>query len=485
MKHLKDKTLFRQACLVGENWVQASDHGVIDVITPETGEILGTAPKLNAQEVSVAIDVADAAFKTWSRTNAKTRSILLRRWFDLLEENADDLGRILSAEQGKPWSEGVGEIHYAASFLDWFSEEAKRANGDVLPATSDNNRFMVLKQPIGVAALITPWNFPAAMITRKAGAALAAGCTVVIKPASATPFTAFAIADLALRAGIPAGVVNVVTGSAKVIGGELTGNPKIRKLSFTGSTEVGRVLMEQCAGTIKKVSMELGGNAPFIVFDDANLEDAVRGALASKFRNAGQTCVCANRIFVQDAVFDEFAALLAKEVEALKVGPSFEEGVQIGPLIDAAAVDKIVDHIDDAVKKGGKVISGGKLHARGGTYFLPTIIADTPRNSKLMAEETFGPLAPLIRFTDEADVLEMANDTEFGLASYVYTNDLNRCWRMVESLEYGIVGLNEGATSTEVAPFGGIKQSGVGREGSKYGLDDYMEIKFVNIGNVS
>ncbi len=484
MNGLRDATLFHEACLIGEDWVRSGAGGSIAVTTPETGGKLGDVPSLTRPEVAAAIAIAHRSFATWSKTTASERSALLRRWYDLVEENAEDLGRILSAEQGKPWAEGIGEIHYASSFLSWFSEEARRIYGDVIPSNAGNRRFLVIKQPVGVAALITPWNFPAAMITRKAGAALAAGCTVVIKPASATPYTALALADLARRAGIPAGVVNVVTGSAREIGDELTANALVRKLSFTGSTEVGRILLEKCAATVKKVSMELGGNAPFIVFDDANLDDAVRGAMASKFRNAGQTCVCANRIFVQEGIYAAFGEKLAQAVAALKVGPTFAAGSEIGPLIDDNAVAKVREHIDDAVAKGGRVLTGGALHPLGGTYFQPTVIADVAPTALLMNEETFGPVAPLIRFSTEGEAIAMANDTEFGLASYVYTNDLNRSWRMIEALEYGIVGLNEGATSTEIGPFGGVKQSGIGREGSKYGVEDYLEIKFVNIGNV-
>ena len=484
MEGLRDATLFHEACLIGRDWNFGEASRRINVTTPETGATLGSVPALTRSEVADAIATAHDAFAVWSRKSASERSILLRRWYTLVEDNAVDLGRILSAEQGKPWAEGIGEIHYASSFLSWFSEEARRIYGDVIPSNAENRRFLAIRQPVGVAALITPWNFPAAMITRKAGAALAAGCTVVIKPASATPFTALALADLALRAGIPAGVVNVVTGSAREIGDELTENRLVRKLSFTGSTEVGRILLEKCAATVKKVSMELGGNAPFIIFEDANLEDTVRGVMASKFRNAGQTCVCANRIFVQEGVYDAFGELLTREVAVLKVGPTFAQGSEIGPLIDTAAVDKVREHIDDALSRGGRILTGGSLHELGGTYFQPTVIADVSPASILMNEETFGPVAPLIRFASEDEVVEMANDTEYGLASYVYTNDLNRSWRMMEALEYGIVGLNEGATSTEIGPFGGVKQSGIGREGSKYGVDDYLEIKFVNIGNV-
>ena len=484
MKYLTDQSLLHDACLVGGEWVRAGSGQTIAVTSPASGEVVTTVPKLSREDVALAIDVAHERFATWSKVPATERARLLRRWYDLVVAASKDVGAILSAEQGKPWAEGIGEVNYAATFLDWFSEEAKRGYGDILPSNAANRRFMVLKQPVGVAALITPWNFPAAMITRKAGAALAAGCTVVIKPASATPLTALALADLAERAGIPAGVVNVVTGSAGEIGGELTSNAKVRKVSFTGSTEVGRVLLAQCAATVKKVSMELGGNAPVIIFDDADLEAAVRGVMASKFRNAGQTCVCANRIFVQAGIFDAFSKRLVDEVERLKVGPTFDEGVDIGPLIDDAAVDKVRQHIDDAVGKGARILTGGELHPLGGTYFRPTVLADVPSQALVMEEETFGPVAPLIRFTDEEEVIRKANDTEYGLASYVFTNDLNRSWRVIEALEFGIVGLNEGATSTELGPFGGVKQSGIGREGSRYGISDYLETKFVNIGNL-
>lgn len=484
MRGLKDGDLFKQDCLIGGRWVSASSGETLTVTTPEDGSVLGTVPKLSAEEVREAIDAAHDAQKAWQAKNAKFRSQVLRNWYDLVIENVDDLGRILSAEQGKPWAEGRGEIQYGATFLDWFSEEAKRAYGDIIPATADDRRIMVLKQPVGVVGAITPWNFPCAMITRKAGAALAAGCSIVIKPASATPYTALALAELAERAGVPAGIVNVVTGSARVIGAELTGNEKVRKISFTGSTEIGVELLKQCAPTVKKVSMELGGNAPLLVFDDADVDVAVQGTMASKFRNAGQTCVCANRIFVQDGIYDAYAAKLKQAIDALKVGKTFDDGVEIGPLVDMPAVEKVEEHINDAVAKGGTVLSGGKRHALGGSYFEPTLIGDTPRDALLMQEETFGPVAPLIRFSSEDEGIELANNTAFGLAAYAFTNDLNRAWRLAEKIESGIVGINEGATSTEVAPFGGYKQSGIGREGSKYGLEDYLEIKYVAFGNV-
>lgn len=483
-ERLSDETLLREANLIDGIWHAPTSQMTLEVTTPETGEVLGTVPSVDVATVKETIDAAHTAFAGWARTNAKSRSILIRKWYDLLMANADDLGAILSAEQGKPVAEAIGEVRYAATFLDWFSEEAKRAYGDIVPATADGNRFLVLRQPVGVAALITPWNFPAAMIARKAGAALAAGCTVVIKPASATPFTALALADLALRAGIPKGVVNVITGKASMIGTELAANTKVRKLSFTGSTEVGRILLKQCAETVKKVSMELGGNAPLIVFDDADLDKAVAGTIASKFRNAGQTCVCANRIYVQEGIYSAYADKLCAAVAKLKVGPSFDPGVLIGPMIDSAAIDKVQQHIDQAVEAGAEILIGGKSADRAGTYFLPTVLGNVPSDALVTREETFGPLAPLIKFSTETEVIALANDTEFGLASYVFTNDLRRSFAMVEALEYGIVGLNEGATSTEVAPFGGIKQSGIGREGARSGLADYMEEKFVNIGGM-
>lgn len=439
---------------------------------------------MTTADVRRAVAAADAALPDWRARTARERSSLLRRWFDLCIAHADDLATILTTEQGKPLSEARGEIVYGSAFIEWFAEEARRVYGDIIPANTPGRRIMVIKQPVGVVATITPWNFPNAMITRKVGAALAAGCTVVAKPASATPYSAIALAVLAERAGIPRGVFNVVTGSASVIGAELTSNPTVRKVSFTGSTEVGRKLLEQSASTIKKVSMELGGNAPFIVFDDADLEKAVAGVMASKFRNAGQTCVCANRIFVQDGIYDRFSALLAESVNKLVVGDGLEPGVTIGPLIDAAAVEKVEEHIEDALAHGAKVFAGGKRHSRGGSFFEPTILTDVPSGTKLMSEETFGPVAPLTRFTTEEEVIRMANDTEFGLASYFYTRDLARSWRVAEALEYGIVGINEGLISTEVAPFGGVKQSGLGREGSKYGIDDYLEVKYMHVGGI-
>lgn len=479
---LNDMTLFRQQALIDGQWRDAPNGDVIAVTNPANGEQLGSVPKMGADETRQAIEAANRALPAWRALTAKERANILRRWFDLMLENQDDLARLMTLEQGKPLAEAKGEISYAASFIEWFAEEGKRIYGDTIPGHQADKRLLVIKQPIGVTAAITPWNFPAAMITRKAGPALAAGCTMVLKPASQTPFSALALAELANRAGIPAGVFNVVTGSAGAVGGELTSNPLVRKLSFTGSTEIGRQLMEQCAKDIKKVSLELGGNAPFIVFDDADLDIAVEGALASKFRNAGQTCVCANRLYVQDGVYDRFAEKLQQAVEKLRIGDGLQEGVTTGPLIDEKAVAKVEEHIADAIAKGAKVVTGGKPHALGGNFFQPTILVNVPDSAKVAKEETFGPLAPLFRFKDEADVIAQANDTEFGLAAYFYARDLSRVFRVGEALEYGIIGINTGIISTEVAPFGGVKASGLGREGSKYGIEDYLEIKYMCIG---
>ncbi|MFW4051672.1 succinate-semialdehyde dehydrogenase I [Klebsiella pneumoniae] len=479
---LNDMTLFRQQSLIDGQWRDAPNGDVIAVTNPANGEQLGSVPKMGADETREAIEAANRALPAWRALTAKERANILRRWFDLMMENQDDLARLMTLEQGKPLAEAKGEISYAASFIEWFAEEGKRIYGDTIPGHQADKRLLVIKQPIGVTAAITPWNFPAAMITRKAGPALAAGCTMVLKPASQTPFSALALAELANRAGIPAGVFNVVTGSAGAVGGELTSNPLVRKLSFTGSTEIGRQLMEQCAKDIKKVSLELGGNAPFIVFDDADLDKAVEGALASKFRNVGQTCVCANRLYVQDGVYDRFAEKLQQAVEKLRIGDGLQDGVTTGPLIDEKAVAKVEEHIADAIAKGAKVVTGGKPHALGGNFFLPTILVNVPDSAKVAKEETFGPLAPLFRFKDEADVIAQANDTEFGLAAYFYARDLSRVFRVGEALEYGIIGINTGIISTEVAPFGGVKASGLGREGSKYGIEDYLEIKYMCIG---
>jgi succinate-semialdehyde dehydrogenase/glutarate-semialdehyde dehydrogenase len=482
MLTMKDGSLFRQQGYVDGSWIPADSGATLAVTNPATGRELGTVPRMGAAETARAVAAAEAALPAWRARTAGERCAVIRRWFELVLASRSDLAALMTAEQGKPLAEALGEIDYAASFLEWFAEEGKRVYGDVIPATDPDKRILVLKQPVGVVAAITPWNFPSAMITRKAGPALAAGCTMVVKPASATPFSALALAELGERAGIPKGVFNVVTGSAGAIGGELTANPAVRKLTFTGSTEIGKRLLEQCAGTVKKVSMELGGNAPFLVFADADLDAAVAGAVASKFRNTGQTCVCTNRFLVQDAVYDAFAGKLAEAVGRLKVGDGFEPGVEQGPLIDAPAVAKVEEHIQDALAKGGRVVLGGQRHALGGTFFQPTILADVTPDMAVAREETFGPVAPLFRFHTEEEAVRMANDTPFGLASYVYTRDLARSWRVTEALEYGIVGLNAGLISNPVAPFGGIKESGLGREGSKYGIEDFLEVKYVCVG---
>jgi succinate-semialdehyde dehydrogenase / glutarate-semialdehyde dehydrogenase len=479
---LSDARLFRQACYIDGAWIDAAGRPSIDVDNPATGEVIGTVPKLGRVETRAAIDAAARAFPEWRRKTGKERANVLRRWFELVLANQEDLAQLMTAEQGKPLGESRGEVVYAASFLEWFGEEAKRVYGDTIPGHQPDKRIVVTKEPIGVAACITPWNFPLAMITRKAGPAIAAGCTVVLKPASQTPFSALALAELAERAGVPKGVLNVVTGSATEIGAELTSNPTVRKLSFTGSTEIGKLLMSQCASTVKKLSLELGGNAPFIVFDDADLDKAVEGAILSKYRNTGQTCVCANRLLVQDAVYDAFAARLADAVGRLKPAPGTEAGATQGPLIDDKAVEKVESHIADATAKGAKVLVGGRRHPLGGRFFEPTILTDVTPTMAVAREETFGPVAPLFRFRDEHDAIRMANDTEFGLAAYFYGRDLSRVWRVAEALEYGIVGINTGIISTEVAPFGGVKESGLGREGSKYGIEEFLEVKYLCIG---
>jgi len=481
---LKDPSLFRQANHIDGKWVAAASGATIAVKNPATGELLGTVPALTATETRAAIAAAHRAQPGWRAHTGKERATLLRRLNDLMLANADDLAIIMTAEQGKPLAESWGEIAYAASFIEWFAEEGKRIYGDTIPQNVRGRRIIVQKEPIGVFAAITPWNFPAAMITRKTGPGWAAGCTGVVRPASQTPFSALAIAVLAERAGFPPGVCNVITGPAAETGGELSSNPLVRKLTFTGSTEVGAKLLAQCAPTVKKTSMELGGNAPFIVFDDADLDEAVKGAMASKYRNTGQTCVCANRFLVQDGVYDVFAAKLVAAVEKLKVGNGMEPGVTQGPLINAAAVAKVEEHIADALAHGASVASGGKRHALGGNFFEPTVLLDVPTTAEIFREETFGPVAPLIRFKTEAEAIGMANDTEFGLASYFYARDVGRIFRVAEALEYGIVGINEGLISTEVAPFGGMKSSGLGREGSKYGIEDYLEIKYLCLGGI-
>ena len=481
---LADPSLLRSSCYIDGKWVDAADGKTIDVTDPATGAVVGSVPSLGSDDVRGAIDAANAAWPAWRAKTGKERANIMRRWFDLMMANQEDLARIMTIEQGKPLAESRGEIAYAASFIEWFAEEAKRVYGDVIDHPLPGKRIVVIKQGIGVVAAITPWNFPAAMITRKCAPALAAGCPVVIKPASQTPLSALALAELADRAGIPAGIVNVVTGAASVVGKELTESSIVRKLSFTGSTEIGKMLMQQCAATVKKVSMELGGNAPFIVFDDADIDAAIAGAMLSKYRNAGQTCVCANRIYVQAGVYDAFAAKLAETATAIKLGHGTEDGVQQGPLIDMRAVEKVEEHIADAVAGGARVIAGGKRHALGRSFFEPTVITGVTQDMKVAREETFGPLAPLFRFESEAEVVQMANDTEFGLAAYFYSRDIGRVWRVAEALEYGIVGINEGIISNEVAPFGGVKESGVGREGSKYGIEDFLEIKYLCMGGV-
>jgi succinate-semialdehyde dehydrogenase/glutarate-semialdehyde dehydrogenase len=481
---LQDPTLFRQANCIDGKWVQADSGRTIVVKNPATGEAIGEVPALGAAETRRAIEAAHRAQAGWRAMLAKDRAAILRKLNDLMLANTEDLAVIMTAEQGKPLSESKGEIAYAASFIEWFAEEGKRIYGDTIPQNGKGRRILVLKEPIGVFAAITPWNFPAAMITRKAGPGWAAGCTGVIRPASQTPFSALALAVLAERAGMPAGVCNVITGPSGETGAELTSNPSVRKLTFTGSTEVGAKLLAQCAPTIKKTSMELGGNAPFIVFDDADLDAAVAGAMASKYRNTGQTCVCANRILVQDGVYDAFAAKLKAAVEAMKVGNGMEPGVSQGPLINADAVKKVEEHIADALKRGASVVTGGHRHKLGGTFFEPTILANVPNDAMIFREETFGPVAPLFRFKTEDEAIRLANDTEFGLASYFYSRDVGRVFRVAEALEYGIIGINEGIISTEVAPFGGMKSSGLGREGSKYGIEDYLEIKYVALGGI-
>jgi succinate-semialdehyde dehydrogenase / glutarate-semialdehyde dehydrogenase len=481
---LQDQDLFRRQAYIGGRWCDSDSGATLEVNNPATGEILGTVPMMGASETRRAIEAAKKAFVEWGRKPAKERSILLRRWHDLIMANVEDLGALMTAEQGKPVTEAKGEVAYAASFIEWFAEEAKRVYGDTIPSPWNDRRLVVVKQPIGVCAAMTPWNFPAAMITRKAGPALASGCTMVAKPASATPFSALALAALAERAGIPAGVLNVLTGSSKAIGGEMTSNSDVRKVTFTGSTEVGSLLMKQSADTIKKLSLELGGNAPFIVFDDADLDAAVEGAIISKYRNAGQTCVCANRLYVQAGVYDAFAQKLVAAVKKLKVGNGFEPGVLQGPLIDQAAVEKVEEHIQDAVSQGARVLLGGKRHVLGQTFFEPTVLGDVTPKMKVAREETFGPVAPLFRFETDEQATRMANDTEFGLASYFYSRNNGRIWRAAEGLECGMVGINTGLISNEVAPFGGVKQSGLGREGSHYGIEEFVEIKYLCFGGL-
>jgi succinate-semialdehyde dehydrogenase/glutarate-semialdehyde dehydrogenase len=482
--NLKDPSLLRQQAFIDGAWCAADDGATVDIRNPANGSVVGAVPVMRAGETRRAIDAASRAMPEWAKRTAKDRATVLRRFAELMVANADDLAVIMTSEQGKPLAEARGEITYAASFLEWFAEEGKRVYGEIIPTFRADARLMVLRQPVGVAAAITPWNFPAAMITRKLGPALAAGCTFVCKPAPQTPFSALALAELGARAGLPAGVLNVVTGDAEAIGGGFTGDPRVRKLSFTGSTAVGKKLLAQCADTVKKVSLELGGNAPFIVFDDADLDAAVQGAMASKYRNTGQTCVCANRLFVQAGVYEEFAARLVKAVAGLRVGDGLAGPTDQGPLIDARALAKVEAHVADAVDQGARIASGGRRHALGGNFYEPTVLLDVTPGMRVAREETFGPVAPLIRFTDEAEAVSMANDTAAGLAAYFYTRDLARSWRVQEALEYGLVGVNTGLISTEVAPFGGVKESGIGREGSRHGIDEYTELKYVCVGGL-
>jgi succinate-semialdehyde dehydrogenase/glutarate-semialdehyde dehydrogenase len=481
---LKDSSLLRQQCYVAGTWQDAAERSVIQVRNPATSEVLGTVPNMGRIETHRAIEAAAAALPAWASKTAKERALVLRRWYELVMANIEDLAVLMTAEQGKPLAEAKGEIAYAASYIEWFGEEAKRIYGDIVPGHQADKRILVLRQPVGVVAAITPWNFPAAMIARKVAPALAAGCTFVCKPASQTPLSALALTELAIRAGVPAGVLNMLTGSASAIGGEMTSSPTVRKITFTGSTEVGRKLMAQSASTLKRLSLELGGNAPFIVFDDADIEAAVQGALASKFRNTGQTCVCTNRFLVQSGIYETFSRKLAEAVARLRVGDGLKGMTDQGPLIDHNALQKVEEHIADAVSKGAHVATGGKRHALGGTFFEPTVLTNVTPEMAVAHEETFGPVAPLFRFESEAEAIHLANDTQFGLAAYFYTRDLGRSWRVSEALEYGMVGLNTGLISTEVAPFGGIKQSGFGREGSKYGILDYTEIKYVCAGGI-
>ena len=484
MIQLADTRLLRTEAYVNGTWIPAQGGGTVEVRNPANAELLGSVPDCGGVETRMAIEAANAALPAWRARTAAERAALLRRFHALILANQEDLAILMTAEQGKPLAEARGEIAYAAAFVEWFAEEARRVYGDVIPGHAKDRRIVVIKQPVGVVAAITPWNFPSAMLARKLAPALAAGCTIVCKPAHQTPLSALALAELSQRAGIPAGVINVLTGSARAIGAELTGNPLVHKLTFTGSTAVGKILLEQCAATVKKVSMELGGNAPFIVFDDADLDAAVAGAIVSKYRNTGQTCVCANRFLVQKGVYDAFAAKLAAAVGKLRVGDGLAGETDQGPLIDVNALQKVSEHIADAVAKGAQILTGGKVHALGGTFFEPTVLVSVTTDMLVAREETFGPVAPLFSFATEAEAIRMANDTEFGLAAYVYTRDLGRSWRVPEALEYGMVGLNTGLISTEVAPFGGIKQSGMGREGSRYGLDDYLEIKYLCIAGI-
>ncbi|MBB5413331.1 MULTISPECIES: NAD-dependent succinate-semialdehyde dehydrogenase [unclassified Paraburkholderia] len=485
MNSLQHPGLLREQAYIDGQWRNADDGATLDVYNPSTGELIANVPNMGAAEARAAIAAAHRAFPAWRATTAKERARLLRNWFELIMANQQALAEIMTREQGKPLAEARGEIGYAASFIEWFGEQAKRIDGDVIPSPNPDQRLVVTKEPVGVCAAITPWNFPAAMITRKAAPALAAGCTIVIKPANETPLSAFALAALAEEAGIPAGVINIVTGKSREIGLEMTSSPLVKKLTFTGSTEVGRLLMRQCSDTVKKVSLELGGNAPFIVFDDADLDAAIEGALLSKYRNAGQTCVCANRFYVHDSVYDEFCRRFAARVAAFKVDDGFAEGVNIGPLITEAARNKVDSLVRDAVAQGARAVTGGAPHERGGNFYAPTVLADAKPGMAVLSEEIFGPVAPIVRFSSDAEVVQLANDSIYGLAAYFYSRDIGRVWRVADQLEYGIVGINTGLISNEVAPFGGVKQSGIGREGSKYGIEDYLSIKYLCMAGVS
>ena len=481
---LNNKSLFKEKCYVNGSWVESQYGDFLEVNNPATQEIIGKVPKFTKDETKKVIENANNAFQTWKNTTAKERSVILKKWGDLIVENVEDLAKIMTIEQGKPVAEAKGEILMGASYIEFYAEEAKRVYGDIIPDPRPGKRIVVIKQPVGVVGAITPWNFPNSMITRKCAAALAVGCTAVVKPASQTPYSALAVAELAHKAGFPKGVFNIITGSAKDIGLELTKNPMVRKISFTGSTEVGKILMEQSASTVKKVSMELGGHAPFIVFDDADLNEAVTGAMQSKFRNSGQTCICSNRIFVHEKVYDEFLEKFSAEVKKIKVGNGLDEGVVSGPLIDKSSLDKVIDHVQDAVNTGAKIAVGGDVHSLGGNFYQPTVLSHVTTKAKITFEETFGPVAPLYKFSNDEEVINLANDTPYGLASYFYSRDISRVWKVAEALEYGIVSINNGLPTIAEIPFGGVKESGMGREGSKYGLDDYLVIKYISMGGI-
>ena len=481
---LNNKSLFKEKCFVNGLWTDSQSGKTIEVNNPATMEIVGKVPNFTAEETKSAIDHAEKAFQSWKNTTAKERSIILKKWSDLIIEHVDDLAKIMTIEQGKPLSEAKGEILMGASYIEFYAEEAKRVYGDIIPDPRPGKRIVIIKQPVGVVGAITPWNFPNSMITRKCAAALAVGCTTVVKPASQTPFSALAVAELAKAAGFPNGVFNIITGSAKEIGMELTKNPKIKKISFTGSTEVGKILMEQSASTVKKLSMELGGHAPFIVFEDANIDEAVTGALQSKFRNSGQTCICTNRLFVHEKVYDSFLEKFTNEVKKIKVGNGLNDGIVSGPLIDKSSLDKVIDHVQDAVNTGAKIAVGGEVHSLGGNFYQPTVLSNVSTEAKITFEETFGPVAPLYKFSSDDEVIKMANDTPYGLASYFYSRDIGRIWKVAEALEYGIVSINNGLPTIPEIPFGGVKESGMGREGSRYGLDDYLIIKYISMGGI-